>query len=57
MMTRTIEGEIMTDFQFRSILNFVIKILKSTKNVDDLIKTLEAIRDGKDEEISGKDRE
>jgi hypothetical protein len=58
MTTATLKGEEnMTDFQFRSILNFVIKILKSTKNVDDLIKTLEAIRDGKDEEVSGSTKE
>jgi hypothetical protein len=42
----------MTDYQFRSVLNFVIKILKNARNVDDALKTLEAIRDGKDEEVS-----
>jgi hypothetical protein len=52
MTTATMKGEeTMTDYQFRSILNFVIKILKNAKDVNDVIKTLEAIRDGKDEEI------
>ena len=56
MQATVMEGEQMTDFQFRSILNFCIKILKSQRDVDDLIKTLEAIRDGKDEDISSKTR-
>jgi hypothetical protein len=37
---------VMTDYQFRSILSLVIKVLRSTQNIDDAISYLESLKDG-----------
>jgi hypothetical protein len=41
-------ADIMTDFQFKALINMVIDIVSSKEDKAAIIKTLEAIRDGKD---------
>ncbi|MDR1049237.1 MAG: hypothetical protein LBL51_05730 [Synergistaceae bacterium] len=50
-------AEVMTDYQFKSILSLVIKVLRSTRNIDDAISYLESLKDGteKSDTERGKD--
>ena len=47
MTTATIEGEVMTDFQFKALINLTIDVVRATRDPDKIIERLEAIRDGK----------
>ena len=42
--------EVMTDFQFKAILRMVIDIVREFEDKDKIIKRLQSIIDGKDEE-------
>ena len=47
MYTATMEGEnVMTDFQFKALINLVIDVVRATRDPDKIIERLEAIRDG-----------
>ncbi|MDR2175241.1 MAG: hypothetical protein LBO82_04805 [Synergistaceae bacterium] len=48
MGVATLEGaeKIMTDYQFKAILSLVIKVLRSTRNIDDAISYLESLKNG-----------
>ena len=51
MTTATMKGEeVMTDFQFKALINLMIDVVRATRDPDKIIERLEAIRDGK---ISG----
>ena len=48
MTTTTMEGEeVMTDFQFKALINLMIDVVRATRDPDKIIERLEAIRDGK----------
>lgn len=39
--------EIMTDYQFKAIINMVIFLAKKCASIDELIKELEKLKEGK----------
>ena len=48
MTTATVKGEeVMTDFQFKALINLMIDVVRATRDPDKIIERLEAIRDGK----------
>jgi hypothetical protein len=50
MTTAIVEGtEIMTDFQFKAVLDLVIGILEEKGDIQAAIEKLKQIRNGKDE--------
>ena len=57
MSTATVkEAEVMTDFQFKAILNLVIDVVREMKEPDKIVARIEAIRDGKTEYDSHHER-
>jgi hypothetical protein len=56
MTTATIRGEdVMTDFQFKALINLMIDVVRATRDPDKVIERLEAIRDGKPVSITDND--
>ena len=54
MTVATMKGEeVMTDFQFKALINLMIDVVRATRDPDKIIERLEAIRDGK---ISGDEK-
>jgi hypothetical protein len=50
MTTAAVEGaEIMTDFQFKAVLDLVIGVLEEKGDIQAAIEKLKRIRNGKDE--------
>ena len=47
MTAATMKGEeVMTDFQFKALINLMIDVVRATRDPDKIIARLEAIRDG-----------
>jgi hypothetical protein len=56
MTTATMRGEdVMTDFQFKALINLMIDVVRATRDPDKVIERLEAIRDGKPVSITDND--
>ena len=50
MEAATERTDVMTDFQFKAILRMVIGIVRNAEDKDEIIRRLQSILDGKDEE-------